>query len=86
MSVICLWMVIWSSEALLHRDVSAPVILRDTVAFGDAQGTVHLLARDSGKTMARLPTDGSRIQALALTADATLVAVTRNGGVFAFRL
>ena len=78
--------VIWSSEALLHRDVSAPVILRDTVAFGDAQGTVHLLARDSGKTMARLPTDGSRIHALALTADATLVAVTRNGGVFAFRL
>lgn len=78
--------VIWSSEALLHRDVSAPVMLPNAVAFGDADGTVHLLARDSGKTIARLPTDGSPIQTLALTADATLVAVTRNGSVFAFRL
>jgi outer membrane protein assembly factor BamB len=77
--------VAWSTDALLHRDVSAPVMLPNSVAFGDAEGTVHLLARDSGKTIARLPTDGSPIQTMALIADATLVAVTRNGSVFAFR-
>jgi outer membrane protein assembly factor BamB len=78
--------VLWSTDALLHRDLSHPVVLPSGVAFGDANGMVHVLARDSGKTTARLPTDGSPIQTLALAADATLVAVTRNGGVFAFRL
>jgi outer membrane protein assembly factor BamB len=78
--------VLWSTDALLHRDASAPVMFSGGVAFGDADGVVHLLSKDNGKTTARLPTDGSPIQTLALTADATLVAVTRNGGVFAFRL
>jgi outer membrane protein assembly factor BamB len=78
--------VLWSTDALLHRDLSHPVVLPGGVAFGDADGVVHLLAPVNGKTTARLPTDGSPIQTLALTADTTLVAVTRNGGVFAFRL
>jgi outer membrane protein assembly factor BamB len=77
--------VAWTTEALAHRDVSTPVLLPTAVAFGDLEGTVHLLSRDSGKTIARLPTDGSAIQTLALAPDALLVAVTRNGGVFAFR-
>lgn len=77
--------VAWSTEALLHRDVSTPVLLPTAVAFGDAEGTVHLLSRESGKTVVRLPTDGSPVQALALAVNATLVAVTRNGGVFVFR-
>lgn len=77
--------VAWTTEALLHRDVSTPVLLPTAVAFGDLEGTVHLLSRESGKTIARLPTDGSAIQSLALAADTTLVAVTRNGSVFAFR-
>jgi outer membrane assembly lipoprotein YfgL len=77
--------VAWATEALAHRDVSTPVLLPTAVAFGDLEGTVHLLSRDSGKTIARLPTDGSAIQTLALAPDALLVAVTRNGGVFAFR-
>jgi outer membrane assembly lipoprotein YfgL len=78
--------VLWSTDALLHRDLSHPVVLTGALAFGDGDGMVHLLSKDNGKTTARLPTDGSPIQTLALTADATLVAVTRNGGVFAFRL
>lgn len=78
--------VAWTSEALLHRTLGAPVLLGANVAFGDADGTVHVLSRDTGKTVARLSTDGSAVQTLAPGPDAaTLLAVTRNGGVFAFR-
>ena len=49
--------VAWTSEALLHREVSAPALLGSAaVAFGDAQGTVHVLSLETGKTLARLPT------------------------------
>lgn len=80
--------VAWTSEALLHREVSAPALLgASAVAFGDAQGTVHVLSLETGKTLARLPTDGSAVETLAQGADASLLlAVTRNGGLFAFRL
>jgi outer membrane protein assembly factor BamB len=78
--------VAWTSEALLHRDLSTPVLMDAVVAFGDAAGTVHLLSRENGKTLVRLSTDGSAIEALALgAAGPSLLAVTRRGGVYAFR-
>jgi outer membrane protein assembly factor BamB len=78
--------VAWTSDALSHRKLSAPVLIGSAVAFGDAEGTVHVLSRDTGKTVSRLATDGSAVETLSLGADAaTLLAVTRNGGVFAFR-
>ncbi len=77
--------VAWTSEALVHRGLSSPVLAGAAVVFGDAGGTLHVLSRESGKSVARLSTDGSAIQSLSVSADATLLAVTRGGGLFAFR-
>jgi len=75
----------WSSDALLHRGLTAPLAVGRSVAVGDSQGFVHLLARDDGALLNRLSTDGSAIVAGPLLLGNTLVAVTRNGGVFAWR-
>ena len=56
-----------------------------TVVFGDSDGTVHWLARDSGEAVLRLPTDGSAIVAAPVMSGTTMLVVTRNGGLFAFR-
>jgi outer membrane assembly lipoprotein YfgL len=77
--------VAWSNERFLHRGLSGPLVTPKAVVFGDAEGYVHFLARDSGETLQRLPTDGSPIVGQPALAGDTLLVVTRSGGVFAFR-
>ncbi|TDM06366.1 MAG: outer membrane protein assembly factor BamB [Ideonella sp. MAG2] len=77
--------VAWTSEALLHRGLSAPTAMGKTVVFGDSEGWMHFLARDSGELLLRLPTDGSQVVSAPVLWDNTLIAATRNGGIFAFR-
>ena len=75
----------WSNERLLYRNLSAPLAAGKTVLFGDVEGQVHFLNRDDGKTLLRLGTDGSPVVAQPVLAGSTMLVVTRNGGVFAFR-
>ena len=53
--------------------------------FGDADGTVHWLASDTGEAQLRLPTDGSPVITAPVVSGTTMLVVTRNGGLFAFR-
>jgi outer membrane protein assembly factor BamB len=78
--------VAWTSEKLLYRNLSAPLSVGKAVVFGDLEGQVHFLARDTGKPLARLPTDGSPVVAPLSLAAGTILVVTRAGGAFAFRL
>jgi hypothetical protein len=55
------------------------------VVFGDSEGWVHFLARDSGEPQLRLPTDGSAVVAGPVRVDTTVVVVTALGGMYAFR-
>ena len=78
-------LVAWTSEALLYRGLSAPVVQGASVVYGDADGTVHWLSRDKGEAHLRLPTDGSAVTAPPVVSGAMLLIVTRSGGIFAFR-
>lgn len=75
----------WQNERLLFRGLGAPLSAGRTVVVGDAEGQVHFLDRTDGKTLLRLPTDGSAVVGQPLLAGTTMLVVTRNGGVFAFR-
>ncbi len=75
----------WSNERLLFRGLSAPLSAGRTVAFGDVEGQVHFLDRADGKTLLRLPTDGSPVVAQPVLSGTTMLVVTRNGGLYAFR-
>ncbi len=74
----------WTSELLLRRGPTAPLLLGRSVAIGDNTGLVHLLSRENGQLSNRLSTDGSPIAAAPVRAGNTLVVVTRNGGVYGF--
>jgi outer membrane protein assembly factor BamB len=75
----------WSSERLMHRGLSAPLAVGPTVVFGDAEGYVHWLSRDKGETLLRLPTDSSGVATVPVVSGTTMLVVTRNGGLYAFR-
>lgn len=77
--------VAWTNEQFLNRKLSAPLSVGESVVFGDFEGYVHFLARDSGKTQLRLATDGSPIAAAPVAIGTTLLVATRNGGLFALR-
>ena len=77
--------VAWTSDKLQFRGLSSPLVVGKTVVFGDADGTVHWLSRDNGEAQLRLSTDGSAIAAAPVVSGSTMLVVTRNGGLFAFR-
>ena len=76
---------LWVSDKLRYRDLSSPLLAGPTVVVGDGEGLVHWLSRDKGETLLRLPTDGSAIVAAPVISDTTVLIVTRQGGLFAFR-
>ena len=77
--------VAWTSDKLLYRDLSAPLLVGRTAVFGDVEGNVHLLAREDGKELLRLTTDGSAVVAPPALSGKTMLVVTKAGGLFAFR-
>jgi len=77
--------VAWTSDKLLYRGLSGPLSVGKTVVFGEADGTLHWLARDTGEAQLRLTTDGSAIVAQPVVSGTTMLVVTRKGGLFAFR-
>lgn len=75
----------WTSERLLHRGLSAPLLLGSVVVFGDAAGLLHFIDRSDGRSVLRLPTDGDPISAAPVRVGQTMVVLTQGGGVYAFR-
>lgn len=75
----------WSNDRLLNRGLSAPLVLGRSVAFGDAMGFIHLMSREDGSLTGRLTTDGSAMIGQPVLAGDTLLALTRNGNLFAWR-
>ena len=75
----------WQSDLLLNRGLSAPLVAGRSIAIGDAQGYVHVLAREDGKLLNRLETDGSAIVSAPLLAGQNLLALTRKGVLYAWR-
>lgn len=77
--------VVWTNDKLLYRELSAPLLVGRTAIFGDIEGNLHFLAREDGMPLLRLKTDGSPIATAPVLSDKTVLVVTRNGGLFAFR-
>lgn len=76
---------VWHNESLRYRGLSGVLLAGRTVIVGDAEGQVHFLDRADGKTLLRLPTDGSPVVGVPVRSGNTILVVTRNGGLFAFR-
>lgn len=74
----------WRQGGLLNRQLSAPLPVGDYVAVGDIEGYMHFLSRDDGAFAARVQADKSQVMPQLVQVDeSTLIAQTRNGGLYA---
>lgn len=76
---------LWTAEQLRFRGLAGPALAGRAIVAGDENGLVHFLSRVDGSPLQRLSTDGSAIVGPPLLNGATLIVITRRGGVFAYR-
>jgi len=76
----------WSEDQYRFRGLTAPRVWGVALALGDAQGQVHLLSREQGKTLQRVATDGTPVAMPPVVAGRTLVTVNRSGLVNGWRV
>ncbi len=75
----------WTNEQLRYRGLSGFLVVARTIVVGDFEGQVHFLDRSNGKTLLRLPTDGSPVVGTPVLFGTTILVATKKGGLFAFR-
>lgn len=75
---------IWSSEFLQYRNLTAPLLLGRSVVVGDESGLVHFLSREDGAPLSRIATDGSGVAVAPVVAADTLIVITHKGNVYGF--
>lgn len=75
---------VWRSDPLKHRQLSAPLIYGDALVVAERSGTLHLASRRDGALLGRVTPDGSTIDTTPVLAGNTVVVVTRKG-VYGYR-
>lgn len=73
----------WRNNKLSYRRLSTPVATGKSVAVGDFEGYVHFLSREDGALLARVPTDGSQVNAAISGASNGVVIVQTKAGTIA---
>ena len=75
----------WTAEQFTHRKLGVPLAVGNSVMVGDFEGYLHFVARDSGKTLARMETDGSPIVTAPVLLDGIALVATSKGGLYAIK-
>ncbi|NOT15917.1 MAG: outer membrane protein assembly factor BamB [Methylotenera sp.] len=77
----------WRQGSLKNRHLTAPLPMSTWIAVGDLEGYIHFLSREDGAFSARVKTDNSEIMPqMTLVNSNTLLAQSRDGGVFAVQV
>jgi outer membrane protein assembly factor BamB len=74
----------WQQAALLHRGLTAPAVLSDSLVVGDYEGYLHWLSKVDGSVQARAKTDGERITNAPVVAEGRVYVQTDGGTLIAF--
>ncbi|MEX2489751.1 MAG: outer membrane protein assembly factor BamB [Pseudomonadales bacterium] len=52
---------VWDTDALLHRDVTAPITISSYIVVGDFEGYLHFIAQSDGRFVGRVKAGGKGI-------------------------
>ena len=75
----------WTVEQFQNRKLGVPLATAKSVLVGDFEGYVHFVERETGKTQARLATDGSPIIAAPVALNGIVLIATQKGGLYAIK-
>jgi outer membrane protein assembly factor BamB len=74
----------WQQSALLHRALTAPVEVNDSLVLGDFEGYLHWLNKADGSLQARVSTDSERITNAPVVAEGRIYVQTDGGKLIVF--
>ena len=77
---------VWRVDALLHRDVTAPVAMGSYLAFTDFEGYLHLMAQSDGRFVGRRKIDGSGVRSDVVAEGGRLYAMGNKGSLFVLEI
>lgn len=77
--------ILWHQDALSWRNITGPVVMKNTVVVGDMEGYLHWLSVKDGQFVARTNV-GHPILATPIVVNHVLYVVTTNGGLAAYQL
>ena len=77
---------IWNVDALLHRELTAPVTISSYVVVTDMDGYVHVLAQSDGRFVGRRKVDGAGIKAGVISEGGRLYAMGDSGSLSALEI
>ena len=75
---------LWKNDKLKNRDLSVPYLLGRAAVFGDYQGYVHFLSRDTARSLAARRPTAAQLRAAPVLAGETLVVQTHDGGLYGY--
>ena len=77
---------VWRVDALLHREITAPVAIGSYLAFTDFEGYLHLMAQSDGRFVGRRKVDGSGVRSGVVEKDGRLYALGNKGSLFVLEI
>jgi outer membrane protein assembly factor BamB len=77
---------VWRVDALLHRDITAPVAIGSYLAFTDLEGYLHLVAQSDGRFVGRRKIDGSGVISGVVAEGGRLYVMGNKGSLFVLEI
>lgn len=77
---------LWRQTRLLRRNVTAPVIVGNTILVGDFEGYVHWISREDGRFVARKRVADEPIRSKPVIKDDLVFVTASDGTLTAFRI
>ena len=77
---------VWRVDALLHRDITAPVAIGSYLAFTDFEGYLHLMAQSDGRFVGRRKIDGTGARSGVVAEGGRLYAMGNKGSLFVLEI
>ncbi len=77
---------VWRVDALLHRDITAPVAMGSYIAFADFEGYLHLMAQSDGRFVGRRKIDGAGVRSGVVAEGGRLYAMSNKGSLFVLEI
>jgi outer membrane protein assembly factor BamB len=76
---------LWRNDKVRRRALSAPVVLKDSIALADYQGYVHFFDKASGELIGRSRVSKQRVSSAPVGKGDVVVVMTDGGSLAAFR-
>lgn len=77
---------VWNVDALLYRDITAPVAVGSYIAFTDFEGYGHVMAQSDGRFVGRRKIDGNGVKAGFVESGGRLYALSDGGTLAAIEI